>query len=271
MAIENAQLYRQLREFATADERERIGRDLHDGPLQEIYGAGLRIESVLERLRQGDLSVDADFDDLAGEVAAAVGQAKSGATTNSPGIGRRLNDALRRVHESDKELREELNSVIEDLNHVVRDMRATIFQLRPEGGNPGLRERLEALVEGMGSQFLMKIVLRITGVKTAFTPALTDDLCFIARDALTNAYRHGGASSALIRLNASPELVEMEVTDEGIGLPEGSKPGLNAGFGLTNIRYRVERHGGVFQIGPNQPKGARLSVVLPLSGEKRDG
>jgi signal transduction histidine kinase len=44
IAIENAQLYRQTRELAILQERERFGMDLHDGIIQSIYGIGLVLE-----------------------------------------------------------------------------------------------------------------------------------------------------------------------------------------------------------------------------------
>jgi signal transduction histidine kinase len=46
IAIENARLYEQLRGLTVMEERERIGRDLHDGIIQQLYGIGLSLEDV---------------------------------------------------------------------------------------------------------------------------------------------------------------------------------------------------------------------------------
>ncbi len=48
IAIENARLHDQVQRLAVVDERERIGRDLHDGIIQAIYAVGLSLEDVPE-------------------------------------------------------------------------------------------------------------------------------------------------------------------------------------------------------------------------------
>ena len=48
IAIENARLHEQVHRLAIVDERERIGKDLHDGIIQSIYAVGLSLEDVPE-------------------------------------------------------------------------------------------------------------------------------------------------------------------------------------------------------------------------------
>lgn len=50
IAIENARLYAQEARVATLEERNRIRMDLHDGVMQQLYGVGLLLEDVAERL-----------------------------------------------------------------------------------------------------------------------------------------------------------------------------------------------------------------------------
>ncbi|HEU4673933.1 MAG TPA: GAF domain-containing sensor histidine kinase, partial [Candidatus Limnocylindrales bacterium] len=53
IAIENARLHAEVAKLAVFDERERIGRDLHDGIIQSLYAVSLTLEDV------GDLMVEA--------------------------------------------------------------------------------------------------------------------------------------------------------------------------------------------------------------------
>lgn len=50
IAIDNARLHDQVQRLAIVEERERIGRDLHDGIIQAIYAVGLSLEDALELL-----------------------------------------------------------------------------------------------------------------------------------------------------------------------------------------------------------------------------
>jgi signal transduction histidine kinase len=46
IAMENARLHDQVQRLTIVEERERIGRDLHDGVIQSIYAVGLTLEDV---------------------------------------------------------------------------------------------------------------------------------------------------------------------------------------------------------------------------------
>ena len=46
IAIENARLHEQVQRLAIVEERERIGKDLHDGIIQSLYAVSLSLEDV---------------------------------------------------------------------------------------------------------------------------------------------------------------------------------------------------------------------------------
>jgi signal transduction histidine kinase len=68
IAIVNAQLHRQVGRLAVMEERDRIGRDLHDGIIQSLYAVSLSLEDVPELVRdapdEADRRVDRAIDDL---------------------------------------------------------------------------------------------------------------------------------------------------------------------------------------------------------------
>jgi signal transduction histidine kinase len=59
IAIENARLHDQVQRLAVVEERERIGKDLHDGIIQSIYAVGLGLEDVPELVEDEDGRLDA--------------------------------------------------------------------------------------------------------------------------------------------------------------------------------------------------------------------
>jgi signal transduction histidine kinase len=68
IAIDNARLHAQAGRLAVADERERIGRDLHDGIIQSLYAVALSLEDVpaliAEAPAEGERRVDQAIDSL---------------------------------------------------------------------------------------------------------------------------------------------------------------------------------------------------------------
>lgn len=59
IAIENARLHDLVQRLAVVEERERIGKDLHDGIIQAIYAVGLSLEDVPELVEDAAGRVEA--------------------------------------------------------------------------------------------------------------------------------------------------------------------------------------------------------------------
>lgn len=57
IAIENARLHDRIAALAVVEERERIGRDLHDGIIQRLYAVSLSLEDVEELVREDPAEV----------------------------------------------------------------------------------------------------------------------------------------------------------------------------------------------------------------------
>jgi signal transduction histidine kinase len=86
-----------------------------------------------------------------------------------------------------------------------------------------------------------------------------DALMRIVREAVSNAIRHGQASSVTVRL-ANRDGIVLSVEDNGSGLAEGSG---NLGFGLVSMRERAEALGGALEVSRASERGVRVEVRLP--------
>jgi signal transduction histidine kinase len=68
IAMQNARLHDRIASLAIVEERERIGRDLHDGIIQRLYGVSLTLEDLGELSREDpdevELRVDRAIDSL---------------------------------------------------------------------------------------------------------------------------------------------------------------------------------------------------------------
>ncbi|MBS0448272.1 MAG: cache domain-containing protein [Proteobacteria bacterium] len=88
----------------------------------------------------------------------------------------------------------------------------------------------------------------------------------VAQEALRNVERHAQAREIDIRLEDDGERLVLSITDDGRGFDvqhvELSK---DRGIGLTNMRERVERNGGTFEL-ESQPGRTSLTASFALSG-----
>ena len=88
----------------------------------------------------------------------------------------------------------------------------------------------------------------------------------VAQEALRNVERHARARHVDIRLDDSGDKLELRITDDGCGFDvktvELSK---DCGIGLTNMRERVERNGGSFQL-VSHPGHTAVTASFPLTG-----
>jgi signal transduction histidine kinase len=81
----------------------------------------------------------------------------------------------------------------------------------------------------------------------------------IAQEALTNAARHGRATLVDIFLAATATAFSLRITDNGQGIVHGAQP--STGMGLKNMKYRADMIGAKFDIEPNEPHGAVITVA----------
>jgi signal transduction histidine kinase len=90
----------------------------------------------------------------------------------------------------------------------------------------------------------------------------------IVQEALTNVSRHAKARSCTVRL-ACPNgrTLEVEVTDDGVGLPDTPE----GGVGLSSMRERAVELGGACETMLASPSGTRVFARLPLGEPPLEG
>ncbi len=110
----------------------------------------------------------------------------------------------------------------------------------------------------------LPVDLEVTGEPRRLTPGLELSAYRIVQESLTNSLKHAGPARATVRLHYRPDMLELEVTDDGRGAATGS----GSGQGLIGMRERVDAFGGTLAVGPRPGGGFRVSASLP-SGSSR--
>lgn len=215
---------------AREEERRRLRRDLHDGLGPSLAALNLKAGAARKLLPRDQAAADA--------------------------------------------LLAELTADIED---IVSDIRRLVYALRP----PTLDElgllgaiheqvaRYAVAGEGRHGDGLRVLVEAPERLPTL--PAATEVAVYrIVLEALTNVVHHAQAHTCWIRLAFGfSDALELEVTDDGIGLPLEHRDGV----GLAAMRERADELGGTCIVEPLPDGGTRVLACLPVAlalKEERD-
>ena len=260
---------------ALLNERARIGRDLHDLAIQQLFATGMQISAARDRLRAKDADGPGGCADL---------EAVCGA----------------------------LESSLEAVDDSVRQIRSIVRSLRDRDEEAGVVERLrrEASLARTSLGFAPSLILTVDGrglaqagreeadelidaVDAAVEEDVADDMVAVVREGLSNVARHARASSVTVDVkiegvlpggsslllagdgpasgNAEPfhgvPVVEVVCRDDGVGVD----PSVTRRSGTANMAERARRHGGVFAIGPRarsdgERRGTCVTWRVPRDG-----
>jgi two-component system, NarL family, sensor kinase len=148
----------------------------------------------------------------------------------------------------------------ERIREAVRDVRQLVDELRPPALDElGLLGALQEQIRRFANS-PTSILLQAPD-ELGQLPAAVDLAAYrIACEALTNAIRHAEASQCIIRLAYTTKL-ELEVTDDGRGLPAQPR----AGLGLASMRDRAAELGGSCTVISSPGHGTQVRAWLPVS------
>ena len=150
---------------------------------------------------------------------------------------------------------------VEAVDEVIREIRETIFELNRPGGR-GVRVALKQLVVDVARQFGLQPKIQFQGpVDSVVDEELTSHLLAVAREALSNAARHGMAQSVQVSLEVSSSTVLLRVADDGKGFPEDAPEG----NGLSNMHARAEALGGAFRVSSTGTEGSLIEWLVPAA------
>jgi signal transduction histidine kinase len=161
------------------------------------------------------------------------------------------------------ELKEQVDRICHFLREAIAQTRSLARGLSPVTlSSGGLAEALGELAARMTD------VGRIRCTFESPSPVQVEDnlavghLFRIAQEAVNNAVKHARASQVVIRLTDHNGAVQLEISDNGQGLPKKPKPG--QGMGLQVMKHRASVMGGELEVKSTTGKGVTVTCTLPI-------
>jgi len=224
IAINNARSYEREKNYAAAKERQRLARDLHDNVSQLIFSMTLVAQSI------------------------GPGYEKS----NKEGEAR-----VGRVLEIAKIAQQEMKSLLTELQGFGDDGSMAAF-VRRNGLLNGLRRHCELTAPSDAViEFNFDDTIKLN-------PVWSETLLRIAQEALSNAFRHGGANTVRLTLKCDGNERCFSIEDDGRGLARQSNgPHGSTHIGKESMRARAAAAGGRLNIAERASGGVCVAVRFP--------
>jgi len=247
MALENMLLTEQAADLAAAAERGRIAREIHDGIAQLIYMLSLSSETCVALLKRiSDTSTEESL------LLAPVAERLDKLVT----ISKQALWETRHYMFTLKPLMSGSTTLTQMLTNQLREFEAI----------SGLSTHLEVQGAELSSNGDQRLSRKIAQVGTA--------IFRITQEALTNAYKHAGATQVKVYLQYLPQCIEVQIIDDGKGLhtepdgyalgADGAQERIYSGHGMRGMRERAEELGGTFELKPRHEGGTCVQARIPI-------
>jgi PAS domain S-box-containing protein len=151
----------------------------------------------------------------------------------------------------------------EDLVHLSEDVHALSYRLHPSVlDDLGLVEALKAECDRVGRHGDLRVDLEASALPMALPKDASLCLFRVAQEALSNAARHGHASTINISLSPRGQGFQISVSDNGNGF-DTERPRDRASLGLASMRERVRLLDGKLEIESIPGHGTRVVAWVP--------
>lgn len=204
------------------DERDRIGRDLHDFAIQQLFATGMQLDAAKQEAIRGDL--------------------------NPQTFTRTIDRALASIDEAVRQIRQIVHNLREPDQAVAlveRIRRETSLTRSLLGFAPSLLITLDGspINEAEDSERV-----KIEQIDARIDLDLGDDIVAVVREGLSNIARHARATAASVTVDVfgigEGGAVKLRIADDG----QGIDPDRTRNSGLANMKERARRHGGSFSL-----------------------
>lgn len=149
-----------------------------------------------------------------------------------------------------------LDGTITEVRRISRDLRPSVLD------DMGLAAALGSLGKEFQMQSGITVNVEAERCHTRLSEGAKTALYRVVQECMTNVARHAEADEVSISLTVGPQLLELCVEDDGIGLPQPLPRG--GGLGFRNMRERIETYGGQLSLGRGRSGGTRIEVEMPL-------
>jgi signal transduction histidine kinase len=172
---------------------------------------------------------------------------------------------LQLAEELVKQGRPEAHETLHICSHLARsslqEIRLSVRTLKEDGEKDNLIVGIRTILEDFAKSADVEVAFQLQGDPMIIPMSLHPTIARTIQESLTNAKRHGDATLCHVELTCEEDRICLVISDNGKGA-HVFKPG----FGLINMKGRIEEHGGSVQF--KSKEGFHVQVEFPLLQKK---
>jgi signal transduction histidine kinase len=165
----------------------------------------------------------------------------------------------------DAQVKSKLDPILQFMEQGIEEGRKAIQDLRSSDSCPlDLVVALSAVRQEFLPQPGVDFRVSVVGQQQPLRSTIQQEVYRLGREALLNAFCHSGAKRIDLELEFADSNLTMRVRDNGRGIePQVLDTGREGHWGLTGMRERAKRIGGLFKISSSATAGTEVQLSLP--------
>jgi PAS domain S-box-containing protein len=202
------------------------------------------------------------------------------AETERTGIAREIHDVLgqqmtalkydvawlKKRKDNEPEIHDRLISMNKLVDETIHSIRKVSSELRPRMiDDLGLNAAIEWYATEFEKNTSIHCQIDSDLEEVQFEKPVSITMYRILQEALTNVARHSGATEVNIIAKRTPQLITLQITDNGKGVSESEKEN-PLSFGLLGMAERAKMIGGTLLLSGSKTAGTTVLLEVPVSG-----
>ncbi|GGC66848.1 histidine kinase [Undibacterium terreum] len=180
------------------------------------------------------------------------------------GLVLKIHGAVRRLPQQEP-MREVIEGALNNADNIIVEARDRVSSLRSVKNCPDLASALDkvgqSLVQGSSIQFDIGIL----GEARTLHPVIRDEVYWIAREALINAFNHAQATRIDIGITYTSREMRLSIRDNGRGIPDETLryAAARSHWGIVGMQERAAKINAVLRYQSPDKTGTEWTIVLP--------
>jgi signal transduction histidine kinase len=165
----------------------------------------------------------------------------------------------------ESQVKSKLDPILHIMELGIEEGRNAIQGLRSsDSRRSDLAASLSAIHQEFSTEHGVDFRVHVVGQEQPLRPAIQDEIYRIGREALVNAFCHAEAKRIDLELEYTSSGLTIRVLDDGCGMePQILHTGRQGHWGLTGMRERAARIGGLLKIFSSSSAGTEIQLSVP--------